>query len=550
MPVPTSRWRGALVGTAAVVLGSLLLTGCSLVGQLPFPGTGESSAAASEPPESTPVAPSSPSSPAATPAPSTTASPTVARSSVPMPSVSPKGFRNPPPGLGMARYVDQEVNWQSCGARVECAEVAVPLDHARPDDVAITLAVKRSRGGAGVQGSLFLNPGGPGGSGWSMVEGYAGAFEGQFDVVGWDPRGVGRSTPVQCANGSALDSFYGLDSTPDDATERAALVDGTRTFALSCLQRSGRLLEHVSTVETVKDLDLLRQIVGDEKLYFLGFSYGTRIGATYAELFGRNVGRMVLDSAVNITEDTSIIQAKGFDRSLEHFAAWCAAGNCEFGSSQQAVIKRITSFWDSLDAKPLRVGSRELTQSLAVLGVLTPLYQDESVWPLLRQAIGQGLAGDGTALLSFADSYNQRSRSGSYGQMLFAFNAVRCLDEGDPGIAGVEQEAASDAAKAPVFGRYLGPDLVCPLWPVAAQPPLGRITGPGAPPILVVGTTGDSATPYEYARWMADQLESGVLLTYEGEGHGAFGGSNECVNRTVMGYLARGAIPSEGTVCR
>jgi len=467
-----------------------------------------------------------------------------------MPSVTPKGFRTPPPGSGLQRYVDQDVDWQSCGNRLECAEIAVPLDYEHPDDVAITLAVKRSRGGNGVQGSLFINPGGPGGSGWSMVDGYVGAFLGEFDVVGWDPRGVGRSTPVQCENDSALDAYYDLDSTPDDKAEQTALIEGTRKFTLSCLERSGRLLEHVSTVETVKDLDLLRQLVGDAKLNFLGYSYGTQIGATYAQLFGKNIGRMVLDSAVNITEDTSIIQAQGFDRSLEHFAQWCTEGNCPFGSSKEAVIKKITSFWDDLDSSPLTVGSRKLTQSLAVLGVLTPLYQDESVWPYLRQALAQAFSGDGSTLLQYADSYNQRSSAGSYGQMLFAFNAVRCLDEGDSGLAGAEKGAAEDARKSPIFAAYMGVDLVCPLWPVQAQQPLGTITGPDAPPILVVGTTGDSATPYEYAQWMAAQLQSGVLLTYDGEGHGAFGGSNSCVNQTVTRYLAAGTVPDEGTICK
>jgi len=466
-----------------------------------------------------------------------------------MPDVSPAGFRRPPPGSGLGRYTQQHLDWRSCGDTAECAEVAVPLDYADPDGTAITLAVKRIRGGAGVQGSLFVNPGGPGGSGWDMVDRYGQTFQGQFDVVGWDPRGVGRSTPVQCQNGTALDAFYDLDSSPDDETEVRALVDGTRTFALSCLARSGRLLQHVSTVETVKDLDLLRQLVGDAKLNFLGFSYGTRIGATYAQLFGPTVGRMVLDSAVNITDDTTIIQAQGFDRALEHFAQWCVEGNCQFGTTTEQVIARVTGLWDRLDATPLRVGGRQLTQSLAVIGVLTPLYQDQEAWPYLRQALGQAFAGDGSMLLQYADLYNERNSDGRYGQLLFGFNAVRCLDAGDSGLTGALREAEQDARKARIFGRYFGPDLVCPLWPVGAQQSLGRITGPGAAPILVVGTTGDSATPYEYARWMADQLESGVLLTFDGEGHGAFGGRSSCVNRTVMAYLTKGTVPTDGTVC-
>lgn len=540
---------------AAMAMSVLLLSGCAVVDTLlPDDETSAPVSSPPPPPSASSVAPTSAMptpdrSPSAEP--SNSATPTVARSTAAVPDVNPDGFREPPSGSGMERYLDQQVDWQDCGdGGLQCAEVAVPLDYDDPDDVAITLAIKRAPGGNGADRSLFINPGGPGGSGWSMVDGFAGGFPGQFDVVGWDPRGVGRSTPVRCDNGPRLDAYYALDASPDDKAERTALIEGTRQYTLSCLERSGRLLQHVSTVETVKDLDLLRQLLGDEKLHYLGFSYGTEIGATYAQLYGKNVGTMVLDSAVNITSDTSIVQDQGFDRALRHFAEWCASGNCEFGDSADEVVDRVVAFWDELDAKPLPVGDRELTQSLAVLGVLTPLYQDDRVWPQLRQGLSEAFNGNGSALLRFADSYNQRDSSGTYGQMLFGFDAVRCLDEGDPGVSGAEKEAAETAKKAPVFGAYSGPDLVCPLWPVAAREPIGTITAPDAPPILVVGTTGDSATPYEYAQWMADQLESGVLLTLEGEGHGAFGGKNDCINTTVARYLATGEPPEKGKICK
>ncbi|MGD7705086.1 alpha/beta hydrolase [Microlunatus sp. Y2014] len=530
----------------AVLFCAIVLSGCSAL-ELPWTDRGPT------PPPTTPSGPPSsatPSSGGTTSPTPTPATPTVARSTAPIPDVLPEGFRQPPPGNGLSRYTEQEVDWQNCGQRLECAEIAVPLDHDDPDGVAITLAVKRYDGGSGTQGSIFLNPGGPGGSGYSMPDSYGQFFAGEFDTIGWDPRGVGRSTPVKCFNGADLEKFYELDSTPDDETEERELAEGTRAFTMSCLALSGRLLEHVSTVETVKDLDLMRRVVGDEKLTYLGFSYGTEIGAVYAQLFPQHVGRLVLDSAVNITQNASIIQAQGFDRALGNFAQWCADGNCEFGNSADAVITRITDFLDDLDANPLPVGDRELTQSLGALGVLTPLYQDERVWPYLRTALGQAFAGDGSMLLRYADSYNRRDADGQYGQMLFAFNAVRCLDEGDGGLAGAEQEAAEAAAKAPVFGTHLGPDLMCAMWPVPAREPVGKITGPGAPPILVVGTTGDSATPYEYAEWMAAQLESGVLLTLDGEGHGAFGGPSACINDAVLTYLTTGRTPPEGTVCR
>lgn len=531
--------RSRTAGVAIVAVATVLaLIGCSPVTDRPAP-------------EPVP----SPSAPLATatspqPRPSVTAtSPTVERTPSPMPDITPDGFRSPPPGSGLQRYVDQAVEWTDCGAGTDCAEIAVPLDYDEPDGEAITLALRRHRGGDDVRGSLFLNPGGPGGSGLGMAAGFGPAFAGSYDVIGWDPRGVGQSTPVDCVNGEGLDEFYGLDSSPDTKAERAELLKGVRSYVDSCLAKSGRLLEHISTVETVRDLDLMRQIVGDEELNFLGFSYGTEIGAVYAELFGSTVGRMVLDSAVNITGDESIVQAQGFDRALGHFAQWCASGNCDFGRSSDEVIARITDLWDDLDANPLRVGDRELTQSLAVTGVLQPLYQDEQEWPSLRQALSEAFNGNGAGLLAYADAYNQRGGDGEYGQLLFAFDAIRCLDEADPGVTGARREAREIAEKAPIFGPYLGADLICPLWPVPAREPLGTITGAGAAPILVVGTTGDSATPYEYAEWMAEQLESGVLLTLDGEGHGAFGGANACINNTVFAYLINGTVPQDGMRC-
>ncbi|MDN5725804.1 MAG: alpha/beta hydrolase, partial [Propionibacteriales bacterium] len=396
---------------------------------------------------------------------------------LPMPDVEPNGFRDPPPGAGLQRYLDQDPRWTSCGQGTDCAEVAVPLDYADPDGQAITLALRRARTAGTSKGTIFVNPGGPGGSGWDMVDQYAGGLFG-YDVVGWDPRGVGRSTPVRCQNGPALDDFYALDATPDDAEEERAYESGNRAFAESCLAQSGPLLEHVSTVETVTDLDVLRQLVGDDKLHYLGYSYGTEIGAVYAQLFGRNVGHLVLDSAVNITDDDSTVQSQGFDRSLQNFATWCADGQCALGTTKVDVITAVTDLWAQLDANPIPVGNRELTQSLAVLGTLMPLYQDESAWPYLEQALQSARAGDGTVLLGFADAYNERQADGQYGQMQYGFNAVRCLDEADEGLTGAKRAAAEDAKKSPIFGANSGADLVCPLWPVAARQPVDKITGP------------------------------------------------------------------------
>ncbi|MGD7788813.1 alpha/beta hydrolase [Propionibacteriaceae bacterium Y1700] len=537
---PVRRWL--------VVLCVLtLLAGCA----------GKETLIKSEPPPAATTAPSPAAPSSSAPSSSASSQPSGGEAStepggrkvLPIPDVEPEGFREPPPGIGLERYLGQEVDWTSCQGGTECAEIAVPLDHADPDGQAITLALRRARTSGTSRGTIFVNPGGPGGSGWSMVGQYAGGLFG-YDVIGWDPRGVGRSTPVQCQNGADLDAYYDLDSTPDDVAEEKAMDEGNRAFAESCLAGSGRLLEHVSTVETVTDLDLMRQLVGDEKLHYLGYSYGTEIGAVYAQLFGQNVGHLVLDSAVNITDDDSVIQSQGFDRALGNFAEWCAAGNCSLGDDRSAVINSVTELWADLEAEPLPVGRRQLTQSLAVLGTLVPLYQDEGAWPYLAQALEAARAGDGEMLLGFADSYNERGSDGRYGQMLYGFNAVRCLDEADDGVEGAKRQAAEDAKKSPIFGANSGADLVCPMWPVAAREPVGKITGPEVTePILVIGTTGDSATPYEYAQSMASQLRTGVLLTFEGEGHGAFGGGNACLDGAVRDYFVNDRPPPEGTRC-
>ena len=253
----------------------------------------------------------------------------------PIPSVVPKGYNDPPAGSGLARYQRQTLEWQPCGNGLTCTTVLAPLDYAKPDGTAITLALARRAATAERRlGTLFINPGGPGGSGTSYV-GYFNpeGLEG-YDIVGWDPRGVGYSTPVACMGPKELDRFYALDASPDDPAEERAWLDAVQGFGRSCLERSGGLLEHVSTVETVKDLELLRGLVGDDKINYFGSSYGTRIGAFYAELYPQRVGRMVLDGSVNISGSDTISQTEGFERALNNFARWCAAGALSAGRQQ------------------------------------------------------------------------------------------------------------------------------------------------------------------------------------------------------------------------
>lgn len=466
----------------------------------------------------------------------------------PAPEVDRPGLSDPPPGQGLARYTNQPITWRPCRDGLRCASVLAPLDYTRPDGPAVTLALAQRVSRQARRGTLFLNPGGPGGSGIDMVDSFDSAGLTAYDLVGWDPRGVGESTPVSCFGGSELEAYVTADVSPDDAEEREDLLRDQEEFGSSCLERSGALLEHVSTTETVRDLELLRMVLGQERLNFLGFSYGTQIGAIYAQLYGPRVGRMVLDGATDLSDVSPVPQAAGFERSLRAFARWCANQRCALGGDEEAVVARITDLWRRLDGKPQRVGGRRLNQTLAVGGVLVTLYEDERAYPVLRGALERAVRGDGGELLRLADIFTRRQRDGSYGQENYAFPAVRCRDSSVTTIAEVDRRTARQDAAAPVLGPFIGPDAVCALWPVSPAPALPRITAPDAPPLLVVGSTGDSATPYEWAQDMARQLESAVLLTRRGAGHTGYSRS-PCIKRLVQRYLMDGRLPRDGTTC-
>lgn len=466
----------------------------------------------------------------------------------PVPDVRPAGFADPPPGSGLDRYRAQQLRWTSCARKLACASVLAPLDYADPDGPALTLALaKRSTSAENRAGTLFVNPGGPGGSGRGYAAGFNSSGLDRFDVVGWDPRGVGGSTPVQCFGSADLDRYLAVDVSPDDPAEEQALKAETYAFGASCLARSGALLEHISTETTARDLDLLRGLVGDERLNYYGASYGTQIGATYAQLFPDRVGHLVLDGAVNIS-GSSVSQVQGFERALDHFATWAAAEKDHpLGSSQTQVLDRIRGLLDGLDASPLRVGDREISQQQGVQAVLDPLYGRDD-WPVLLRALADAVAGNGKDLLALADAGNYRNSNGAYGQINYAFPAIRCLDSRAASVANAERSAKRQAAKAPLLGPLAGLDLVCPLWPVAPAPKLPKLTAPGAAPIVVVGTTGDPATPYENAVGMARQLSSGVLVTLDGEGHTAYGQSS-CIRGVVDAYLVGDRVPADGLRC-
>ncbi|MFB7666839.1 alpha/beta hydrolase [Kitasatospora sp. NPDC056138] len=465
-----------------------------------------------------------------------------------------------PPDL--APYYAQKLTWQPCDEEFECTTFKVPLDYADPGGGDMTLSAARKPAGGGVapQGSLLLNPGGPGGSAIEYLEGSANSFDpglrAAYNLVGLDPRGVGRSSPVKCLDGPQMDAYTAIDMTPDDQSQISALVTADKGFAAACQKQSGSFLGHVSTVESARDMDVLRALLGDDKLHFLGKSYGTFLGATYAGLYPSRVGRMVLDGAIDPSLDSlagNQVQAGGFEIAWSAFAKDCIThDDCPVGRTEQQAGEELDALLKRIDAQPLSTESgRKLTASLAVSGVIQTMYAD-FLWPALRTALTAAKAGDGTPLLKLSDSYYQRSPDGSYANLMFANTAVNCLDLPAPfnDPQGVEKALPSFEKVSPHFGRDMAwMALSCAYWPHKATGAPHTIRAAGAPPIVVVGTTRDPATPYVWAQALATQLESGRLLTYDADGHTAYGRRNACIDNAVNSYLLGGNAPSTGTRC-
>lgn len=460
---------------------------------------------------------------------------------------------------GLQRYYGQKVSWSDCGQGFQCARIAVPLDYDDPDGEQIEISVVRLPATGDRIGSLLVNPGGPGGSGieYARQAEYIVSKEvrARFDIVGFDPRGVGESSPVRCLSGPELDRHVGLDATPDEEAEIRELERSARAFAEGCQAKSGKLLPHVGTADAARDMDVLRAVLGDEGLTYLGKSYGTFLGAMYAHLFPDKVRALVLDGAVNPALDpleSNEAQAQGFEVALEAFLKDCLAdASCPFRSRDlDGALQEFTELMRRIDARPLpnRTDRRPVTEAWAMLGVATPLY-DRGSWPVLRQAIAQALEGDGTTLITTADILIGRRPDGTYTNQTEANTAINCVDRVYPRDLAAYRRAA-EATKSPRFGAYIAwGSLPCAYWPVKGDDTGRRITADGAPPIVVIGTTRDPATPYEWSQALSTQLKSGRLITYEGDGHTAYKTGSQCVDRLVDRYLISGTPPDDGARC-
>ncbi|WP_164419816.1 alpha/beta hydrolase [Streptomyces salinarius] len=471
---------------------------------------------------------------------------------------------------GLAPYYEQKLGWRDCGVPgFQCATMKAPLDYAKPTEGDVRLAVARKKAtGPGKRiGSLLVNPGGPGGSAIGYLQQYAGIgypakVRAQYDMVAVDPRGVARSEPVECLDGREMDAYTQTDVTPDDAGETDELVDAYKKFAEGCGADAPKLLRHVSTVEAARDMDVLRAVLGDEKLNYVGASYGTFLGATYAGLFPDRTGRLVLDGAMDPSlpaRRLNLEQTAGFETAFQSFAKDCVKqSDCPLGgkgTTPDEVGKNLKSFFDDLDAKPLPAGDadgRKLTESLATTGVIAAMY-DEGAWQQLRESLTSAIKEkDGAGLLILSDSYYEREADGGYSNLMFANAAVNCLDLPAAFSSPDEvRKALPDFEKAsPVFGEGLAwSSLNCAYWPVRPTGEPHRIKAAGATPIVVVGTTRDPATPYRWAEALADQLSSGRLLTYEGDGHTAYGRGSACIDSAINTYLLTGTAPKDGKRC-
>ncbi|WP_264930113.1 alpha/beta hydrolase [Streptomyces sp. A012304] len=470
-----------------------------------------------------------------------------------------------PPAL--ASYYGQKLRWRGCGAPgFECATMKAPLDYAHPDagDVRLAVTRKKATGPGERLGSLLVNPGGPGGSAAGYLQQYAGIgypaeVRARYDMVAVDPRGVARSEPVECLDGREMDAYTQIDGTPDDQRETDGLVGAYKKFAEGCGAHSARLLRHVSTIETARDMDILRAVLGDRRLTYVGASYGTFLGATYAGLFPERVGRLVLDGAMDPSlpaRQLNLDQTAGFEAAFRSFAKDCARrSDCPLGTRPGDVGGNLKAFFSRLDARPLPTGDpagRRLTESLATTGVIAAMY-DESTWEQLREALTAALRDkDGAGLLVLSDSYYERDAEGGYSNLMFANAAVNCLDlpSAFDGPDAVRKALPAFRKASPVFGEGLAwAALNCTYWPVAPTGEPHRIEAKGAAPIVVVGTTRDPATPYRWARALSRQLSSARLLTYDGDGHTAYGRGSACVDSTINTYLLHGKPPASGKRC-
>lgn len=458
-------------------------------------------------------------------------------------------------------FYSQELTWSECGVGFECTDVTAPLDWENPGEGDITLAVVRHRAEGTAVGSLLMNPGGPGSSGVDLVQNNLDFAVGpdiieNYDVVGFDPRGVGGSTAVTCYDAPEMDQYlYGIPAAARGTAEwEAELLESHKAFAQACDANSEGILPHITTVNAARDMDLIRAVLGDKQLNYLGYSYGTFLGATYAKLYPEKAGRLVLDGAIDPAVpglEVGATQALGFESALRAYMKDCLdSGSCPFNGTVDEAMADLGALLASVDSTPLKSGDGRLMGADSLMtGIIAALYSEGS-WDYLTQALDEALQGDPATAFLLADFYNGRENGVYLDNSAEAFRAYNCMDypvEDDPAAEAATE--AKIAEGAPTIAPYwTGPDS-CSVWPYPPTGTRGEITAEGAGPILVIGTTNDPATPYEWSESLAAQLEEGVLITRVGEGHTGYNKGNSCVDDAVEAFLLDDVVPEDGLRC-
>lgn len=472
----------------------------------------------------------------------------------------PPSTETAPAPVGLERFYDQELSWSACQGGLSCAEVTVPLDYADPAGASITLALAKMEGRKATK-TLLVNPGGPGGSGVDLVRDagkvyFSKALRENYDVLGFDPRGVSRSAPVTCQSDAQLDAERQLEVPTATDADLAALRTMSAATAKECAQRTGASLAFVDTVSAARDMDVIRAVVGDPQLNYLGFSYGTKLGATYAGLFPDQVGRLVLDGAMDPSlseEDLVLGQARGFEGATRAYMQNCLdSGDCPFSGSLDDGMAQLHELIDSVALNPMRANDGRLLPVTAFInGFIYPLY-DDRFWPDLSFALSDAIAGEADAMMELSDSAAGRESDGSYRDNAnAAFGAINCLDyKMVSDIPTMRADAAELETASPTIGKYMAfGGIACQDWaypPTGVQAPASSTTDQ---PIVVIGTTGDPATPYDWAVALSEQLQTGVLVSFEGQGHTAYARSNKCITDAVDNFLIDGKAPADGLRC-
>ncbi|MFE1249408.1 alpha/beta fold hydrolase [Streptomyces sp. NPDC058735] len=481
---------------------------------------------------------------------------------------------DPPPGL--SRFYGQKVSWSACPGPempkdLKCGKVTVPLDYSDPRKGTLDLAVARYRATGTSRGSVLLNFGGPGGQGVNQLalggKDFMGLTNG-YDVVSFDPRGVGRSSPVSCGDASE----DALEATDGDVTDPQAVLKTLRDAAAECAEHSGPVLPHIGTVNASRDLDVIRDALGDDKLNYLGFSYGSRLGAVYAAQYPDKVGRMVLDGVDTLTEpltEQGVVSARGQQTALEHFLTWCTEDiACPFGRDPRQAREHAVEVVESLDEDPLPTDFGEAFSGQDFAGALAQGLYSRKLWPSLQRAVAQLLeSGDTSGLEAFLyGGFTLPSRRDAHRGLTdpgdvpldnppAALMAVNCADDPDrPAAARITEELGRLRARyeqaSPVFGRYrLTQVLMCYGRPKGTGYIRDEVKDLDTPKMLLVGTRGDPATPYRWTVETAERLgSSAVVLDNRGEGHTGYG-SSKCVHAKVDAFLLYGTLPPDGSSC-